>query len=81
MNKLIHTLGLFVLLLASLWRRDAGSRAAAYAALLSGTGVFLLGSHVFDWETPYLAALLAAALSYALPALWARYRPRPVAAA
>ena len=73
--------GIFVLLLASLWRRDAGSRSAAYAALLSGTGVFLLGSHVFDWETPYLAALLAAALSYALPAGWARTRSRAAAEA
>ena len=58
--------GLFVLLMASLWKREAGSRPAAYAALLTGTGVYLAGAHGLDWETPYLAALGSAALVYLL---------------
>lgn len=58
--------GIFVLLCASLWRRQPGSKAAAYAALIAGTGVFVVGQHLLHWTAPYLAALAAAAISYAL---------------
>lgn len=58
--------GVFVLLMASLWRRGAGSPLAAGAALLCGTGVFVIGEHLLVVATPYLYSLAAAALAYVL---------------
>jgi Na+/proline symporter len=59
--------GVCVAMLAGLFSTRGGPVAAA-AALLSGTGVWLLGGWL-EWRTPFLAALAAAALLYTLAAL------------
>lgn len=69
--------GVFVLLMASLWRRDAGSPWAAATALLLGTSVYLLGEHVLVLDTPYLLALASAAIGYGLVAAVAPKRKTP----
>jgi Na+/proline symporter len=69
--------GVFVLVMASLWRRDAGSPWAATMALLAGTISYVLGAHVFDLETPYLVALASAMLGYGSLAFVYRMRKAP----
>jgi len=53
-----------------------GGPRAALAALAAGTGVWVLGS-AREFETPYLAALLAALLAYALVAAAERALAKP----
>ena len=58
--------GVFVCLLAGL-SSARGGRWAATAALLGGTGIWLLGGWL-EWPAPFLAALATATLFYALAA-------------
>ena len=69
--------GVFVLLMASLCRREAGSPWAAATALLLGTGVYLVGEHVLALETPYLGALASAGIGYLLVAALVPKRKTP----
>ena len=55
--------GVFVTAMFALFTRIGGPM-AAIASILSGTGVWAAGKFALDWETPYLAALATATLSY-----------------
>ena len=55
--------GIFVVGMFGLFSRVGGPR-SAYAALVAGTGVWAAGEYVFEWPTPYIAALAAALLAY-----------------
>lgn len=69
--------GILVMMLFALWGGRLGGAPSAYAALLVGTGVYLLGEHVLAFGTPYLASLGAALAAYV--ALAAFGRPRAAA--
>lgn len=60
----IGTSGILVLLLFSTWDNHAGGKASAYAALILGTGTYLVGAHVMELESPYLLSVAAALLAY-----------------
>jgi hypothetical protein len=55
-----------------------GGAKAAGAALAMGAGVYALGAHAWDWETPYLASLAAAFVVYGLIGVEGR-RAEPLA--
>jgi len=55
--------GIFVVGMFGLFSRVGGPR-SAYAALITGMGVWAVGEYVFVWTTPYVTALAAALLAY-----------------
>jgi Na+/proline symporter len=69
--------GIFVTLVFGLFTR-LGGELSAIAAMASGALVWLVGSHVFDIEAPYVAGLASAALAYILVA---QFEPRSEAPA
>ena len=56
--------GILVMMGFALWGRGFGGPAAAYAALVAGTGVWLLGEHVFELDAAYILSLAAAFGAY-----------------
>lgn len=56
--------GVLVLMLFALWGPRVGGVASGYAALIAGTGVYLIASHVFESEHAYLDSVAAALLAY-----------------
>lgn len=62
------TAGILVLLVFGLWAPRFGRAASAYAALIIGTAVYLVGAHWLAMESPYLLALAAATVAYVLAA-------------
>jgi len=69
--------GILVMMLFALWGGRFGGAASAYGALIAGTGVWLLGEHVFGLSASYLVSLAAALVAYVLLS-W--LGPKPVAA-
>ncbi len=69
--------GIFVTLVFGLFTR-LGGELSAVAAMASGALVWLVGSHVFDIEAPYVAGLASAALAYIVVA---QFEPRSEAPA
>lgn len=65
--------GVFVVGVAALFSR-VGGPLAAIAALSAGVVVYIYGAHWVDWQTPYLASLLASALAYLAGAAVELYR-------
>lgn len=59
----IGTAGVFVVGVFGLFTRIGGP-ASGYAALISGAGMWYIGSYHTDWSTPYLIALASAATTY-----------------
>jgi Na+/proline symporter len=64
--------GIFVTLVFGLFTR-LGGELSAFAAMASGALVWLVGSHVFDIEAPYVAGLASAAIAYVVVA---QFEPR-----
>lgn len=64
--------GVLVMMLFALWGPRIGGAACGYAALIAGTGVYLLGNHVWEMESPYLASTAAALGSYLIVALFSK---------
>jgi len=56
--------GILVMMLFALWGGRFGGRASAYAALLAGTGVWLVGEHVLELDASYIVSLGAALVAY-----------------
>ena len=56
--------GILIMMLFALWGGRVGGPASAYAALIAGTGVFVLVDSVLGLEGAYLAALGAALAGY-----------------
>lgn len=69
--------GIFVTLVFGLFTR-LGGELSAFAAMASGALVWLVGSHVFDIEAPYVAGLASAAIAYVVVA---QFEPRSEAPA
>ena len=61
--------GILVMMLFALWGGRFGGAASAYAALLTGTGVWLYCEHVLGLSASYLVSLAAALAAYPLVAL------------
>lgn len=71
--------GVLVLILFALWGRGFGGAASAYAALISGTGVYLLGVNLWESDHAYLDSVAAALLAYLAAGIFTR-APRAAAA-
>ena len=56
--------GILIMMLFALWGGRVGGAASAYAALVAGTGVFVLADSVLELEGSYLLALGAALAGY-----------------
>jgi hypothetical protein len=56
--------GILIMMLFALWGGRVGGPASAYAALIAGTGVFVLVDSVLGLEGAYLLALGAALAGY-----------------
>ncbi len=63
--------GILVLMVFALWGKQTGSNASGYAALIAGTGTYVIAKHVYGFEQPYLLSLAAALAAY-LALAWAR---------
>ncbi|MGH8441511.1 MAG: sodium:solute symporter family protein [Nevskiaceae bacterium] len=61
--------GILVMMLFALWGGRFGGPASAYAALLTGTGVWLYTEHVLGLSASYLISLGAALAAYPLMAV------------
>jgi Na+/proline symporter len=61
--------GILVMMLFALWGGRFGGAPAAYAALLTGTGVWLVCEHVYELSASYIISLAAALVAYLLGAL------------
>ena len=68
--------GILIMMLFALWGGRVGGPASAYAALIAGTGVFVLADSVLEMEGAYLLALGAALAGYLACAPLARVRLR-----
>ncbi len=64
--------GIFVTLVFGLFTR-IGGELSAFAAMASGALVWLVGSHVFEIEAPYVAGLASAVVAYLVVA---QFEPR-----
>ena len=64
--------GILVMMLFALWGGRFGGAPSAYAALLTGTGVWLYGEHVLELGGAYLVSLAAALIAYVMAALLRR---------
>ena len=62
------TAGVFVVGTLGLFTR-IGDEFSAFAAMLAGSGLWVLGEYVTAWKTPYLIALAGAATAYLLVAV------------
>jgi Na+/proline symporter len=60
----IGTSGLLVLLLFAMWGPRTGGAISAYAALIAGTGSYLVGAHLMGMESPYLLSVLVSLVAY-----------------
>ena len=60
------TAGILVLMVVALWLPRWGGAASAYAALVVGTLAYVVGAYWIDLSSPYLLALAAAFVAYAL---------------
>lgn len=58
--------GILVMMLFALWGGRFGGAPSAYAALLAGTGVWLVGEHVLGLSASYLVSLASALVAYVL---------------
>lgn len=56
--------GILVMMVFALWGGRLGGAPSAYAALIAGTGVYLLGEHAFALGASYLVSLAAALAAY-----------------
>lgn len=56
--------GVLVMMVFAIWGGRFGGAASAYAALLTGVGVYVVGEHVFQIDAAYIASLVAALLAY-----------------
>lgn len=70
--------GILVMMLFALWGGRFGGTASAYAALVTGTGVWLVGEHVAGLSASYLVSLAAALIAYVALAPLSRPRSVPV---
>lgn len=61
--------GILVMMLFALWGRGFGGAPSAYAALIAGTGVWLVCEHVFEMPASYIDSLAAALAAYILLAV------------
>lgn len=76
----IGTSGLLVLLGFAVWAPRAGGKFSAYAALIAGTGTYLIGAHLIGLESPYLLSVAASLTAYLLCMPFGRPTPDPAAA-
>lgn len=60
----IGTSGLLVLLMFAVWAPRLGDSMSAYAALIIGTGTYLVSAHLLGIESPYLLSVGASLLAY-----------------
>ena len=58
--------GILVMMLFALWGGRFGGAPSAYAALLAGTGVWLIGEHALGLSASYLVSLASALAAYVL---------------
>ena len=58
--------GILVMMLFALWGGRFGGAPSAYAALLAGTGVWLVGEHALGLSASYLVSLASALAAYVL---------------
>lgn len=68
--------GIFVTLIFGLFTR-LGGEISAFAAMASGALVWLVGAHVFEMDTPYIAGLAAAMIAYLAVAQFEPRSPAP----
>lgn len=66
--------GVFVALVFGMFTRFGGA-GSAFAALVLGSVVWMVGKYVLNMPAPYLTGILAAAVGYVLAALIGRDRP------
>lgn len=64
--------GVLVMMIFALWGRHIGGAASAYAALILGTGVYLLGENVWASEHAYLDSVAAALAGYLVLSVFSR---------
>ena len=62
----IGTSGILILLLFAVWAPRLGTAPSAYAALVMGTGTYLVGAHLIGLESPYLLSVSVSLLAYLL---------------
>jgi Na+/proline symporter len=62
------TAGIFVVGTIGLFT-SFGDQYSAFTGLFIGSAVWVAGEFVFSWETPYLFALVSAAIAYTLVAM------------
>ncbi|MBN9277607.1 MAG: hypothetical protein J0I57_08230 [Hyphomicrobium sp.] len=68
--------GIFVALVFGLFTR-LGGELSAFASMASGALVWLIGSHVFELQAPYVAGLASAVLAYVVVAQFEPRSPAP----
>ena len=56
--------GILVMMVFALWGGRFGGPPAAYAALITGTGVWLVAEHVYQLPAAYIVSLVAALAAY-----------------
>lgn len=56
--------GVLIMMIFAIWGPRFGAAASAYGALIAGTGIYVLGNHVWGLPSPYLASVAAALLAY-----------------
>ncbi|HUS23691.1 MAG TPA: sodium:solute symporter family protein [Candidatus Binatia bacterium] len=61
--------GILILLLFALWGGRLGGPASGYAALVAGTGTYLVSAHRLQLESPYLVSVAAALAAYLVASL------------
>lgn len=71
--------GVLIMMIFAIWGGRIGGAASGYAALIAGTVVYVLGNHVWEMPSPYLASVGAALLAY-LACAPLRGKAQPVAA-
>ena len=56
--------GILVMMIFALWIPKVGGTLSGYAALITGTAVYVISAHGFEHEGPYLISLAAALTAY-----------------
>lgn len=65
--------GILILMFFAIWGGRFGSAPSAYAALIGGVGVYVLGNHVWELPSPYLTSVVAALVAYLV---FAAFKPQ-----
>lgn len=69
--------GVLILMFFAIWGGRIGAAPSAYAALIAGVGVYVLGNHVWELPSPYLLSVAAALVAYLACAGFASKSQRP----